>query len=165
MGATGKALFIAGTNRTDDLFMYIKRPLTGLQPNRTYRRQFNIQIATNAPTGCAGIGGAPGEAVFLKAGSTAIEPITDPKTRLLNIDKGDQRQGGRDMFLLGNIANQSNDCQNLIYEFKDFDSQSIPFEVTADATGSLWVIIGTDSGYESRTELFYSKITVKLTEK
>jgi hypothetical protein len=160
-----KTLFIGGTNSTDDLFMFIKRRLKGLKPNTTYSLQFNIQIATNAPSGCAGVGGAPGESVFFKVGGAQIEPTVDPNTRLLNIDKGNQSQGGRDMFVLGNIANSSIDCLNPPYEFKNFDSQSTQFEVTTDNQGSLWIITGTDSAFESRTELYYSKIVVTLVEK
>jgi hypothetical protein len=160
-----KALFIAGTNRTDDLFMFIKRQLTGLKPNSTYQLRFQIQIATNAPSGCVGAGGSSGDSVYLKSGGTSIEPVVDPNTRLLNIDKGNQSQGGRDMVLLGTIGNSSGICFDTPYEFKNFDSQSIPFEATTDANGRLWIIIGTDSGFEGRTELFYSKIVITLVEK
>jgi hypothetical protein len=140
--------------------------LNGLKPNTTYLVRFNFQIATNAPTGCLGVGGAPGDSVYVKAGATQIEPITDTRTQLINIDKGNQSMGGRDMFVLGTIArSEATTCSDAPFEFKQFDSQATAFEATTDSNGELWVIIGTDSAFESRTSLFYSNITVELVEK
>ena len=36
---------------------------------------------------------------------------------------------------------------------------------TADADGSLWVVVGTESGFEATTTLFYKSISVTLTPK
>src|ERR1700752_1586221 len=72
------AYYLPGHNRSDDLFMFIKRRLTvkdGIVAGQTYRIEFTIPAASNAPTGCIGIGGAPGESVALKAGASAIEPL------------------------------------------------------------------------------------------
>jgi hypothetical protein len=71
--------YIQGHNRSDDLFMYLKRRLRvedGIVAGQTYQIQFVITLASNAPTGCAGIGGAPGEGVVLKAGATSVEPLS-----------------------------------------------------------------------------------------
>lgn len=35
--------------------------------------------------------------------------------------------------------------------------------VTATDDGELWLIVGTDSGFEGRTELYYQRIDVTLT--
>jgi hypothetical protein len=43
---TGGSLFISGMNRSDDLFMYHKRRITGLQPGRDYRATFQIALAS-----------------------------------------------------------------------------------------------------------------------
>src|SRR5207247_8162051 len=68
--------YIQSMNRSDDIFMFSKKLLTtedGLEPNRTYRVSFDVQFASNAQSGCVGVGGAPGEAVYLKAGASANE--------------------------------------------------------------------------------------------
>src|SRR5688572_12972569 len=64
--STKKGLLISGKNESDDLFMFIKRKITGLRPNTTYALLFNVKVSSNAPTGAVGIGGAPGESVFVK---------------------------------------------------------------------------------------------------
>ncbi len=77
--------------------MYYKSRLTGLMPNTLYRAGFVLGLATNAPRGCTGVGGAPGESVYLKAGVSAVEPVAilagDGHLRM-NIDKGNQSNGG-----------------------------------------------------------------------
>ena len=45
--------------------MYYKGQVAGLDGNRRYSVRFDVEIATNVPNGCFGVGGAPGEAVTL----------------------------------------------------------------------------------------------------
>ena len=55
------ALMITGSNHSDDLFMFIKKKITGLQPNTTYMVKIDVEFASRAPTNGVGVGGAPGE--------------------------------------------------------------------------------------------------------
>jgi hypothetical protein len=69
---------------------------------------FHIDIASNTPEGLKGIGGSPGESVYVKAGATKHEPqvIEDDRGWLrMNIDKGNQASEGEDMTNLGTLAN------------------------------------------------------------
>ena len=90
--ASQSALFISGVNRSDDLFMFFKRPIAGLSPGGRYIVTVSVEIATDTPAGCFGVGGAPGESVWIKAGATAIEPlaIRDGSYLRMNIDIGNQ---------------------------------------------------------------------------
>ena len=57
-------------NLPDDLFMFLKRRLgtdDGIVPGQKYRITYTMVFASSAPSGAAGIGGAPGESVFIKA--------------------------------------------------------------------------------------------------
>ena len=67
----------SGNSHSDDLLMFVKRKLTGLTPNQTYQATFDIQIATNTADDCVGVGGSPGENVYIKAGMTENEPIKE----------------------------------------------------------------------------------------
>ncbi|MFM8568577.1 MAG: hypothetical protein ACKOB6_03105 [Candidatus Kapaibacterium sp.] len=151
------SLRIGGDNRSDDLFMFIKRPVTGLQPNSRYDVVFTLTIASNAPTRAVGIGGPPGEAVTVKAGVSTVEPRkTDgsPFYRM-NIDKGNQIQPGRDMDTLGHIGVTDT---TKAYAHIERTNSSHPFRFTTDSTGAAWLCIGTDSGFEGNTTLYYSGI-------
>ena len=165
---TGGGLYVSGHNHSDDLFMYIKYRVTGLLVYVTYRVRFEVQVATDAPSGCAGIGGSPGEAVYMKAGATTVEPGAIPEEDGLyrmNIDKGNQAVGGEDALMLGHIGNSNYDCLNTVYEIKSFDSQSQTFEFTTGAAGAVWLLVGTDSGFEGRTSLYYTSVRVSLASK
>jgi hypothetical protein len=39
-----------------------------------------------------------------------------------------------------------------------------PFRITSDPNGEVWVIIGTDSGFEGETVLYYNSISLKFQE-
>ena len=47
------------TNRSDDLFMFLKRQVDGLRPNTAYAVSASLDLATNVPAGLVGIGGSP----------------------------------------------------------------------------------------------------------
>lgn len=159
------AQYISGINPSDDLFMYMKRQITGLQPNTTYSVTFMVEFASKVPTNAFGVGGPPGESVTMKAGVTLIEPDTmiilkgEPYV-VMNIDKGNQSQRGMDMDTIGHVG--VNDTTTVWAE-KTNDNIDHPFFFTTDNTGTGWIIIGTDSGFESKTELYYSRVTVDFT--
>jgi hypothetical protein len=109
-GLAGYGIYIQGSNRSDDLLMFLKTQVGGLQPNATYRVDFSIDLATNVPAGLVGVGGAPGEDVTVKAGAVAHEPqtATDNLGWLrLNIDHGSQSNGGEEMIVIGNAVGMS----------------------------------------------------------
>lgn len=165
LDTTRQAYFISGRNRSDDLFMYLKRRITGLHPAARYQLRFGVLLATDEPSGCVGAGGSPGESVWLKAGADSIEPVAvvDSKGWLqLNLPKGNQSVAGGDAVLLGTIDYGPGDCINRVYTLKTFDSSATPLETTADGQGNLWLFVGTDSGFEGLTALYYLAISVRL---
>lgn len=161
--STHRSLFIGGDNHSDDLFMFWKRRIDGLAPGR-YAASLEATFATNAPKLCSGVGGAPGESVFMKLGLSASEPLTkigeDGSVRM-TIDKGNQAKGGQDAATVGDVATSNTDCKHRRWEMKTVRTAS-PIAATADRAGSLWVLAGTDSGYEARSEIYYTSIRVSL---
>lgn len=159
-----KGLFFSGMNRSDDLFMYAKKKLTtenGLLPNHTYQLNMEINFYTNVSPGLIGIGGAPGESVYVKAGASTIEPKTvqvDGELRM-NIDKGGQSSSGKDAVLIGNIAQEQKSAEQ--YKLKQLKTAK-PLTVKTNADGELWVLFGTDSGFEGLTSIFYSNVKLTL---
>ena len=114
----------------------------------------------------AGIGGSPGESVYVKVGATTEEPLivedADGWLRM-NIDKGNQASEGEDMINIGDMANPNLTPESAgSYELMEQNSVGREFEVTADEAGTLWFIVGTDSGFEGLTTLYYDTISVVL---
>ena len=162
-GLEGSGIYVQGHNRSDDLFMFLKRQVDGLRPNTAYAVSVSINLATNVPVGTFGIGGAPGESVFVKAGASTAEPVAlEGRNRYLrmNIDKGNQANGGESMAVLGNVAHPQ--VLEREYRIKTLENAGLPLQVTADGNGRAWLIVGTDSGFEGLTRLYYARISYKL---
>lgn len=164
LGTNIPSLMISGNNHSDDLFMYATKYIDGLDPNSTYNVRFEMEIATNASSECLGVGGAPGTSVYLKAGVSVGKPgriVDEYGHYLMDIDKGNQSQGGENAINLGHFGN-SNPCENTDYLLKELDNQDAPFSFTTDGAGSGWIIIGTDSGFEATTRILYNSLTVRF---
>ena len=167
----GKALMLSGRNASDDLFMYVRKGLTaadGIEPDTTYRISFEVEFATDAPAGAVGIGGPPGEAVWVKVGAAPVEPLPveeidmgDELYWLLNVDKGRQNEDGENALRIGDVAKEHDD-QFEVYELKTLDNADEPLEISSDGEGNLWIFVGTDSGFEGTTTLYYTNISVEL---
>jgi len=173
VGMNGTGYYLQGINHSDDLFMFLKRRLgtdDGVVPGQEYRVMFTIVFASNAPSGAVGIGGSPGESVYLKAGASTVEPevYLDSHTGyyLMNVDKGlGNSSGGTAASVVGNIANglsvEEIDLENPPYVslVRQHEHQDT---VSASPDGELWLLVGTDSGFEGLTGIYYQSIAVTL---
>ena len=159
LSSADSALMISGNNHSDDLFMFIKRKIGGLIPHHTYRVTISMDIASRYPTNAAGVGGAPGEGVVLKAGAMAREPVRVVVSGdyRMNIDKSNQMQPGADMDTIGHVGVTDT---TTVYTIIHRSNLSHPCTVTADAAGEVWICIGTDSGFEATSTLYFDRITV-----
>ena len=154
-----KSLKQSGNNHSDDLFMFIKRKITDLEPNREYELFFSLEFASNAPEGSFGVGGSPASSVYIKAGASQEEPvkvIDASESYIMNIDKGNQATEGKDMINLGDF---SNGTESNTYKLKTLKNTK-PFISKADENGDLWVVFGVDSGFEATTTIYYSNISI-----
>jgi hypothetical protein len=165
----GYGIYMQGHNHSDDLFMFLKRQVDGLEPGATYQATFRLVLASNVPPGMAGVGGSPGESVYVKAGATTIEPIVEEAADgwlRMNIDKGNQANEGHDMIITGDMANPNLTPETAgAYECMEQSSSGRAYEVTADEDGVVWFIVGTDSGFEGKTSVYYDSISVVLEPK
>lgn len=165
-----RGLRLTGHNRSDDLAMLIKAPLGGLLPSQRYAVELEVEIATQVPTGCFGVGGSPGEGVYVKLGALGSEPGVDTivegevPTLRPNFDYGQQSQGGSAALVVGNLSN-SQDCENGPdgeWELKTLSTVGQPFRARSDEAGRLWVLAGTDSAFEGLTNVYYTALRVRL---
>ncbi len=152
-------LMITGNNHSDDLFMFIKKRITGLLPYTNYKLLINIELASDAATHSVGIGGSPAESVTIKGGASLIEPVKVDSNGFyfLNIDKSNQVSPGKDMDTLGNVGVTDT---TTVYTLINRSNASHPFKISTDNQGSVWVCMGTDSGFEGRTTIYYTHISL-----
>jgi hypothetical protein len=159
---TEYALRISGNNHSDDLFMYAYRQVGGLTPDAEYQVVFDLEIASNAPEESVGVGGSPGASVYIKAGALTGEPgriVDDLNWYRTDFDKGNQAAEGDDMV---NIGTAGTTLDAFVYTIIDRSNDGEPFMARSNTNGQLWLIIGSDSGFESTTTLYYDKISVHL---
>ena len=159
--ASGSGLFISGSNHSDDLWMYYKGQIGGLSGDALYRVQFEVEIATPVPNGCFGVGGAPGEGVTVKAGASDSEPgrIESGGFWIMNVDKGEETNGGEDAMAIGDVANTIACGEPPQWQLKRLSGGSEMIEVTSDGRGAVWLFVGTDSGFEAITSVYYTQVT------
>jgi hypothetical protein len=162
LNTTDGALRLSGINKSDDLFMFIKKKITGLEAGKKYSVNLTIDFATNVANNMVGIGGSPGESVFVKAGAIALEPMkminTSENWFRMNIDKNNQSNSGNDMKVIGNFANGTNINTYTIKQL----STITPITVQANPQGEIWLVIGTDSGFEGRTTIYYNSVKATI---
>lgn len=157
-------LKLNGMNRSDDLFMFATKKITGLKPNATYDAALSFTLYTDQAGSMMGVGGAPGEAVSIKAGFVSQEPKVEEENEggnvyyKLNVDKGNQSVEGADMKIVGNMSKEDDGAEG-------FQPKSMSHAATlkTNAAGELFVIIGSDSGYEGLTTLYLDNVSVTLT--
>lgn len=154
-----RGMFLQSRNEADDVFMYAARLLDGLRPGTLYRIGVRLSFATDAPPGCSGIGGAPGEAVTIKAGASPRrpEPRLEQGMVRVNFDKGDQSEDGEEVVAIGHFAQEppGTDCLMPEYRLKTLARESGGPQVRSDSSGRLWLVIGTDSGFEGITRIYF----------
>ncbi|HSS21116.1 MAG TPA: hypothetical protein VLL54_13665 [Pyrinomonadaceae bacterium] len=168
----GTGFYLQGDNHSDDLFMFLKRRIIaaeGIVAGQPYQVRFDLAFASNAQSGCVGVGGSPGDGVTLKAGATPAEPLAlldrSPPFGLLrmNVEKANQVQGGLAASTTGSIANGV-PCGSAPVSYVSIQrTHQHTSIVNANSRGELWLLVGTDSGFEALTALYFQRINVTLT--
>lgn len=154
---TKRSMMLAGNNVNRDLFMYLKRKIDQLEPDRDYTITFNVELASDLNAALP----ATGSALYLKAGASGSEPksVIDAGKYVMNIDKGEQAKAGRDMVLLGDIFTASNGASYSLITRNNTMANS-RYVARTNSNGELWLIIGTDATLEGTIRLFYTRINV-----
>lgn len=147
------------TNTRDSIFLFMKKKIVGLNPEKTYNVSFDINIATNYPS----LDNATGTKVSLKAGASPNEPvkILNAGYYNLSIKKGLWNVDGSEMAILGDITNG---IGRAVYQLVNRNSSSKNISVKPDADGTIWVCVGEDSNYNGKTVLYIDNIKIVLTE-
>lgn len=163
---TDNAYLLSSTNESDDVWMFIFRRIDGLLPHRSYRFEASLTIAANGGRQCNGIGGSPGASVTIKAGIVGLQPETRIERGdyvAVNFDKGVQTTGSAGVRVIGDFSTGSPDCTDTPYELKMLETPVDGAVASTDSAGSLWIVIGTDSGFEGRTVIYYLSGSANLT--
>lgn len=173
----GKAIFVFGASGWSGMTFFLKRQIDGFEPGQTYRVQFEVEIASDSPTGCAGAGGPMGAARVAGA-AVPVEPVreikerrhvneyvfNEPVAQVLNFEETVPSEPP----FMGNIMNGI-PCEEGLemdrpWRMKRLESGTNFWTVTADETGSVWLMTGFWTSHIGPTHLYFSEITVRFEE-
>ena len=101
--------------------------------------------------------------MFVKAGASTVDLETvedDNRYFRMNVDKGNQSNGGESMVVLGNLTHP--EVAGSEFRIKSLDTTDLSLNAEADGDGRVWLIVGTDSGFEGLTAIYYSRISYAL---
>lgn len=162
LDATKKGFMLSGNNHSDALQMYVSKQLSGLNPNTSYSVETEVELASMYPNGSVGIGGSPGNAVHLVSkyatlGYTLVPGQEEQDNVKLVLNK----QGSVLEQDLGDVSIPS---EQYVYQLINRKKSSASQMVKSDQNGKLWAIVGTWSGFEGITTLYYTKIKITLKE-
>ena len=108
------------------------------------------------------------DSVYMKLGAATNEPLTSTDASdgmlRLNFDFGQQSQGGVGAVVVGTLAN-SKSCDVSVeapWELKTVTTQGESLRARTDAEGTLWVVAGSDSAFEGRTDWYLTRLQVRL---
>ncbi|AFK03168.1 lipoprotein [Emticicia oligotrophica DSM 17448] len=162
--STKKGLRVQSHNRSDDMFMYAKKKISGLNSQKTYEVFFNIELGTYFHANSVGIGGSPGSSVYVKAGASSKEPnkYLEGDFYKFNLDKGNQAEGGKELITIGDASNGLSEPG---FKVVNRNNTGKLVTVKPNEKGEIWLCVGTDSGFEGLSVLYYDKISVYIKEK
>ena len=159
-------LSIGSENPHGELFYYFKRKIDGLKPNTFYKIDFEFLLMAQLN---AGVNIKDSEDLFLKIGAVNHEPeLTkvmwkdNEEYLMLNVEKGmENKDTGNDLANVGSIRRYTSDKPETI-SGNTFD---VPIKVRTDQNGSIWLLIGVDSGIKNYLTFSMVAVTVYYTEK
>lgn len=162
----GKGLNISAENPHGDLFYYFKRHIAGLVPNTDYKLDFEFLVYTQMLEESSDLAS---EELYLKIGGVGHDPQLEDLSRentidyrTLNVDKGaSNSDSGQDVINVGSIKEFTQDMPEVI-SGNTFDYN---IEVRTDNTGSIWLVVGADSGIKSQLAFGMAALTVYYRQK
>jgi len=162
---SGKGYYLAAHNNSDDVLTYVTRQLHGFVKNAQYNVTFELRYATDAGTGCAGVGGSRGDSVYMVAAANYfnINTVQQPDLRYrVNLDRGNQGTSGTQGKVLGTQGVAGLGCAGGTWASTTRKS-SEPIVVRADTDGNFWIMLGADSGFEGTNAVYLQGATVNIT--
>lgn len=162
LDATKKGFMLSGNNHSDALQMYVSKQISGLDPNTNYSIETEVELASMYPSGSVGIGGSPGNAVHLVSKFSTLGYTLQPgENEQDNVKLVLNKQGSVLEQDLGDVSISSD---QYVYQLISRKKSSASQVVKSDMDGKLWAVVGTWSGFEGITTLYYTKIKITLTK-
>lgn len=162
----GRGLSISADNPHGDLFYFFMREVTGLEPNRKYKIDFEFLVYTELLTRS---NKPSSDELYLKVGAVGHEP--ELKKTIwqnsmdyiaLDVDKGDTNSGsGSEIVNVGSVKQFTSETPEVI------SGNTFDFVIEAETNndGVIWLVMGIDSGIKSQLNFGMAAVTVYYRKK
>ncbi len=160
-----KAIIQTGYAANSDLFMFIKKQISGLEPEKQYAVVFNIELYAQLNQEYEGDIEQENKGSFLKSGVFTDEPgviLADgtgetPDTLVPDFQIGEANEAGLDMINVGKLEYTIPGATPVINFGSSVEN---PVNVMSDADGKVWLVLGVDTNIPVYMSIYYSNITV-----
>lgn len=158
---------ITSNNPQKDAFVFITKQLDSLNPNSRYLIDFNIELKVSLEEDTSG---QFDPKMYFKVGASKTEPDTvhvDANSYLgyegyaLNLDKGNNKDGGSDIKFLGSMEVPKDNKSPYI---ASATGTGLNLNITTDADGKFWMIFGIDSEVPFKMSFYFNSINIFLKE-
>jgi hypothetical protein len=161
-----KAFILSGNNHSDALQMWLVKQLSGLSPESKYSIETEVELASKYPDESIGIGGSPGNSVhlvskFATQGYTLEKGKSESDNVKLVLKKVEAVPESVLEFELGDVSITSD---QYVYQLITRKKSSETHVAVTDKDGKLWAVVGTWSGFEGISTLYYTRIKITLTK-
>jgi hypothetical protein len=161
-----KAFMLSGNNHSDALQMWLVKQLSGLSPESKYSIETEVELASKYPNGSVGIGGSPGNSVhlvskFATQGYTLEKGKAEGDNVQLVLKKVEAVPESVLEFELGDVSITTD---QYVYQLITRKKSSETHVAVTDKDGKLWAVVGTWSGFEGISSLYYTRIKITLTK-
>lgn len=163
-GLSGMGFYLTSHNNSDNVMTYVKHQYSGFVPGAKYNLTFSLTHATDASLDCFGAGGSRGASIYMVAAASGDEPKTVKQANgeyRMNLDRGNNAESGTQGKVLGLLGSEELECGGAGWA-KVTRKLDDTIAVTADKEGKLWIVLGTDSGFESANALYLLSATVNV---
>lgn len=154
---------LSGDNPHENLFLFVKRKITGLDSNKVYKVDFDIEfLAQNLGYGSDTI--TSQILGIMKAGAMTEEPVLQVNNGMVEtaFDKGNGLEPGEDLQIIGGIPLP---FFQVASELTRGTTEGINIEAATNSSGEMWVTVGVESDvyvhqayYLYRINLFFSEV-------
>lgn len=160
-----KAFMLSGNNHSDALRMFMVKQIDGFIPGASYQLSVSLKLASMYPSSGIGIGGGPGSAVHIVAYASAggfEKKYSDDSNssgyfdiEIIKDTVDDKAQSTAD---LGTVGIEGEEYVYTMIERQNDE----PLVCKADSNGKIWFIVGTWSGFEGITTLYYDEVKIEF---
>ena len=170
-GDTLRAMVQSAFNYNSKLFMYVKRQIGGLTPNKTYSILFSLQLYSQLKEPYDGDLDTYSYGSYLKVGTFKNEPVNDTiadssvpggYTIVPGFDPCIGASDGADMIYIGKIEQTGVNQNPVLLVTPNTISEVLE---TADNNGKIWVVIGVNTNVPIYQSIYFSGVGLQFEEK